>query len=155
LIDSFYCSQPATFISATLLVTATMLRLELPHVNVLSKVRTAAPPPATACGGSVVQQSPDLLLCLSIQIDLLKQYGDLPFELNFFTDMLNLSPLLRYLDGRIAPTEELEQRERRRYESAGESKRSAVDDNDHDGGDDDDEDDGEGGAGAAGTTTRT
>eukprot|EP01033_Poteriospumella_lacustris_P010264 gene10264-7287_t len=86
LIDSFYCSQPATFISATLLVTATMLRLELPHVNVLSK------------------------------IDLLKQYGDLPFELNFFTDMLNLSPLLRYLDGRIAPTEELEQRERRRYE---------------------------------------
>lgn len=43
LIDSFYCSQPATFISATLLVTATMLRLELPHVNVLSKVRTAAP----------------------------------------------------------------------------------------------------------------
>lgn len=39
LIDSFYCSQPATFISAALLVTATMLRLELPHVNVLSKVR--------------------------------------------------------------------------------------------------------------------
>lgn len=33
-----YCSQPATFISAALLVTSTMLRLELPHVNVLSKV---------------------------------------------------------------------------------------------------------------------
>lgn len=60
LIDSFYCryvnqmktshatllyplrpdlfSQPATFISAALLVTSTMLRLELPHVNILSKV---------------------------------------------------------------------------------------------------------------------
>eukprot|EP01038_Epipyxis_sp_PR26KG_P011638 gene11638-15588_t len=37
LIDSFYCSQPATFVSAVLLVTSTMLRLGLPHVNILSK----------------------------------------------------------------------------------------------------------------------
>lgn len=32
-------SQPATFISAVLLVTSTMLRLGLPHVNVLTKVQ--------------------------------------------------------------------------------------------------------------------
>ena len=39
LIDSFYCSAPATFISAVLVSAATMLRLGLPHINVLSKVR--------------------------------------------------------------------------------------------------------------------
>lgn len=31
-------SEPATFVSAVLLVAATMLRLGLPHINVLSKV---------------------------------------------------------------------------------------------------------------------
>jgi hypothetical protein len=36
-----HCSQPATFISAVLLVTCTMLRLGLPHVNVLTKVGNA------------------------------------------------------------------------------------------------------------------
>jgi hypothetical protein len=94
LIDSFYCSQPATFISAALLVTATMLRLELPHVNVLTK------------------------------IDLLKQYGQLPFELNFFTDMLNLAPLLQYVQGRIPASEDLAQRELRAFETSTESKQT-------------------------------
>lgn len=68
-----------------------------------------------------------------IQIDLLKQYGPLPFELNFFTDMLNLSPLLRYLEGRIVPIEELEQQEKHRYESARESKRANDDDEEDEG----------------------
>lgn len=68
LLDSFYCCEPATFISATLLVAATMLRLGLPHVNVLTK------------------------------IDLLPLYGPMPFKINFYTDMVDLMPLVRYLD---------------------------------------------------------
>lgn len=94
-------SQPATFISAVLLVTSTMLRLALPHVNVLSK------------------------------IDLLPNYSPLPFNLDFFTEMLNLSPLLRYLEGRVEPIEEIERRE------ALQSQRNdAVDREDDDDGDD-------------------
>ena len=38
LVDSFYCSQPTTFISVLITSLLTMLRLELPHVNVLSKM---------------------------------------------------------------------------------------------------------------------
>eukprot|EP00601_Ochromonadales_sp_CCMP2298_P020294 CAMPEP_0173324460 /NCGR_PEP_ID=MMETSP1143-20121109/31061_1 /TAXON_ID=483371 /ORGANISM="non described non described, Strain CCMP2298" /LENGTH=357 /DNA_ID=CAMNT_0014268491 /DNA_START=40 /DNA_END=1109 /DNA_ORIENTATION=- len=73
LVDAFYCCQPATFISAVLLATCTMLRLGLPHVNVLSKV------------------------------DLASQYGPLPFQLSFFTECMNLAPLLRYIDGDLPP----------------------------------------------------
>lgn len=40
LIDSHYCSDPPKFISTLLLSLSTMMQLELPHVNVLSKVRT-------------------------------------------------------------------------------------------------------------------
>ena len=57
LIDSFCCCDPNTFISALLLVTSTMLRIALPHVNVLSK------------------------------IDLLPLYGQLPFNLDFYTEV--------------------------------------------------------------------
>jgi hypothetical protein len=38
LIDSYYCSVPSTYISAVLLSLSTMLHLELPHINVLSKI---------------------------------------------------------------------------------------------------------------------
>ena len=61
-------SEPSTFISAVLLVASSMLRLGLPHVNVLSKV------------------------------DLLPLYGPLPFTLDFFTEMVDLQPLMRYLE---------------------------------------------------------
>ncbi len=83
LMDSFYCCEPSTFISAVLNVTCTMLRLSLPHVNVLTK------------------------------IDLLPMYGPLPFKLDFFTEMTNLMPLIRYIDnpGKIATEEELLQEE--------------------------------------------
>lgn len=59
-------SQPSTFLSATLAATATMLRLGLPHVNVLSKV------------------------------DIMKSHaGPLPFNFDFYTEMTNLTPLVR------------------------------------------------------------
>lgn len=38
LIDSFYCTTPENYVSAVLLSLSTMLHLELPHVNVLSKI---------------------------------------------------------------------------------------------------------------------
>lgn len=50
--------------------------------------------------------------------------------------MLNLNPLLRYLEGRVVPVEELEAREKMQFESRGEQK--GRDDDDYL----DDEDDG-------------
>ena len=37
LVDAMHCSSPPTYISASLLSLTTMLRLELPHINILSK----------------------------------------------------------------------------------------------------------------------
>ncbi|KAL3921427.1 MAG: hypothetical protein SGILL_002750, partial [Bacillariaceae sp.] len=67
LIDAHYCTEPANFLSAALLGTTTMLKLELPAVNLLSKV------------------------------DLLANYGPLPFSLEFFTDCQDLERLVPYL----------------------------------------------------------
>ena len=69
LIDSHYCTEPTNFLSAALLGTTTMLRLELPAVNILSK------------------------------IDLLVNYGPLPFSLDYFTDCQDLDRLLPFLQG--------------------------------------------------------
>lgn len=38
LIDAHLCSDPGKYISALLLSLSTMLHLELPHINVLSKI---------------------------------------------------------------------------------------------------------------------
>lgn len=38
LVDSHLCSDPGKYVSALLLSLTTMLHLELPHVNVLSKI---------------------------------------------------------------------------------------------------------------------
>ena len=72
LMDAHYCTDATKFLSATLLATTTMLRLELPAVNVLSKV--------------------DLLVVNH-------QYGpsSLPLELDFFTECHNLDRLLPFL----------------------------------------------------------
>jgi len=68
LIDCQVCTQPTTYISALLLCLSTMMQLELPHINVLSK------------------------------IDLIQQYGKLDFNLEFYTDVLDLSYLQNYLN---------------------------------------------------------
>lgn len=109
LLDSFYCCEPATFISAVLLIASTMLRMALPHVNVLTK------------------------------IDLLPLYGQLPFNLDFFTENLDLSRLIQFIDtdavapctvadtvaGTVAPLEEGEPpaREFSKYEASKASRR--------------------------------
>ncbi|EEC06172.1 GPN-loop GTPase, putative [Ixodes scapularis] len=61
LVDSHYCSDPAKFISVLLTSLCTMLQVELPQVNVLSKV------------------------------DLVESCGRLHFGLDFYTDVLDLS----------------------------------------------------------------
>ncbi len=65
-------SDAGKFISAALISLTTMVRLELPHVNVLSKV------------------------------DLIESGGPLAFGLGFYTDLFDLRDLLPYLDARPA-----------------------------------------------------
>nr|GMC98301.1 GPN-loop GTPase 2 [Ipomoea batatas] len=68
LVDAHLCSDPGKYVSALLLSLSTMLHLELPHVNVLSK------------------------------IDLIESYGKLAFNLDFYTDVQDLSYLQYHLD---------------------------------------------------------
>ncbi|WJX93701.1 GPN-loop GTPase qqt1 [Trifolium repens] len=68
LVDAHLCSDPGKYISALLLSLSTMLHLELPHINVLSK------------------------------IDLIESYGKLAFNLDFYTDVQDLSYLQNTLD---------------------------------------------------------
>lgn len=68
LVDAHYCTDASKFLSAALLSTTTMLRLELPTVNVLSKV------------------------------DLLAGYGELPMQLEYFTECHDLDRLVPFLD---------------------------------------------------------
>jgi GPN-loop GTPase len=79
LVDSHACTDPANFVAVLLTSLATMLQVELPHVNVLSKV------------------------------DLLPRYGPLPFNLEYFTDVLDLSYLQSYLDDSPFATDRFKQ----------------------------------------------
>ncbi|KAJ7985666.1 hypothetical protein DPEC_G00354430 [Dallia pectoralis] len=67
LVDSHYCTDPAKFISVLCTSLSTMLHVELPHVNVLSKM------------------------------DLIEQYGKLAFNLDFYTEVMDLTYLLEHL----------------------------------------------------------
>lgn len=67
LVDSHYCTDPAKFISVLCTSLSTMLHVELPHVNVLSKM------------------------------DLIEQFGKLAFNLDFYTEVLDLSYLVDHL----------------------------------------------------------
>ena len=68
LVDAHYISDPAKYISILLLSLRSMLQLDLPHINVLSK------------------------------IDLLRDYGPLAFNLDFYTEVQDLHYLLPLLD---------------------------------------------------------
>ncbi|ODQ67198.1 hypothetical protein NADFUDRAFT_21639 [Nadsonia fulvescens var. elongata DSM 6958] len=67
LIDSYYIKSPSQYISILLLALRSMLLLDLPHINVLSK------------------------------IDLLSNYGELDFNLDFYTEVHDLSHLFPLL----------------------------------------------------------
>lgn len=68
LVDSHLCSDPGKYVSALILSLSVMLHLELPHINVLSK------------------------------IDLIESYGKLAFNLDYYTDVQDLSYLQYHLD---------------------------------------------------------
>uniref|UniRef100_A0A6I8PUS6 GPN-loop GTPase 2 n=1 Tax=Xenopus tropicalis TaxID=8364 RepID=A0A6I8PUS6_XENTR len=67
LVDSHYCTDPAKFISVLCTSLSTMLHVELPHINVLSKM------------------------------DLIEQYGRLAFNLDYYTEVMDLSYLVEQL----------------------------------------------------------
>ena len=64
LVDSHYCADPSKFLSVCLTSLTTMLQIELPHVNVLSKA------------------------------DLIEKYGKLDFNIDFYTEVMDLEYLL-------------------------------------------------------------
>lgn len=68
LVDSHYCSDPGKFIAVLLTSLTTMLQVELPFINVLSKA------------------------------DLIEKYGKLQFNVDFYAEVLDLSFLLDCLD---------------------------------------------------------
>ncbi|KAJ3508400.1 hypothetical protein NLJ89_g5772 [Agrocybe chaxingu] len=73
LCDAHYITDASKYISILLLSLRAMLQLELPHINVLSK------------------------------IDLLGQYGDLEFNLDFYTEVQDLSYLANSLSSSLPP----------------------------------------------------
>lgn len=68
LVDSHYCTDPGKFISVLCTSLATMLQLGLPHINVLSK------------------------------IDLVENFGTLPFNMDYFCEVMDLSFLVDRLN---------------------------------------------------------
>lgn len=68
LVDSIFLTSPSQYISILLLSLRAMLQLDLPHVNVISK------------------------------IDMLRTYGELPFRLDFYTEVQDLRYLTPYLE---------------------------------------------------------
>ncbi|GAM25637.1 hypothetical protein SAMD00019534_088120 [Acytostelium subglobosum LB1] len=69
--DSFYCKAAATFISVLLVSLSSMLRIEMPHINVLSK------------------------------IDLIETNGPLDFSLEYYSEVMDLSYLNKFLDSDV------------------------------------------------------
>ena len=79
LVDSHACVDASKFISAALLSTTTMLRLELPAVNVLSKIDLLA-----GYGNGSGSDSGS---------------GPIPFNLDYFIECFELDRLLPFLEG--------------------------------------------------------
>ncbi|KAI8917034.1 GPN-loop GTPase [Powellomyces hirtus] len=68
LVDAHYCVDPSKYVALLLLSLKTMIQLELPHVNVLSK------------------------------LDLMESYGETAFNLEFYTEVQDLDYLLDRLN---------------------------------------------------------
>lgn len=68
LIDCYYLTSPSQYVSILLLALRSMLMMDLPHINVFSK------------------------------IDMIKSYGELPFKLDYYTEVQNLDYLIPYIE---------------------------------------------------------
>jgi len=64
LVDSHYCSDPSKYVAVCLTSLNTMMRIELPHVNILSKA------------------------------DLIEKFGKLDFNIDYYTEVLDLEYLV-------------------------------------------------------------
>ncbi len=74
LVDSHLCADPGKYVAALMLSLSSMLHLETPHVNILSKV------------------------------DLMDKYGDLDFNLEYYTDVQDLQYVAdRITEGKLGP----------------------------------------------------
>lgn len=75
LVDSHHCAEASKFVAVLLVTLSTMMKLEMPHVNVLSK------------------------------IDLVESHGELDFGLEFYTNCLDLDHLAAHIqdDPRMPP----------------------------------------------------
>jgi len=70
LVDSYYCTDASKFVSVLLTSLNMMVHIEMPHINVLSKM------------------------------DLIEQYGKLDFNLDFYTEVMDLNYLLENLEAK-------------------------------------------------------
>ncbi|AGO09873.1 AaceriAAL117Cp [[Ashbya] aceris (nom. inval.)] len=68
LMDSIYITSPSQYVSVLLLALRSMLMMDLPHINVLSK------------------------------IDMLSSYGNLPFRLDYYTEVQDLEYLQPHIE---------------------------------------------------------
>lgn len=69
LVDSHHCSDPGKYLSSLILCTTVMIQVSLPHVNIMTK------------------------------FDEMKKFSDrLPFNIDFYTEVLDLKYLLEQLD---------------------------------------------------------
>ncbi|KAG0674691.1 GPN-loop GTPase 2 [Kluyveromyces marxianus] len=68
LVDCFYITSPSQYVSILLLALRSMLMMDLPHINVFSK------------------------------IDMLKGYGELPFRLGYYTEVQELEYLQPFVE---------------------------------------------------------
>ena len=80
LVDSHYCSDPGKFIAVCLTSLTTMLQIALPHVNLLSKV-------------DLVERWCIMEIYRSL-FQVLFRYGKLHFNLDYYTEVLDLDYLL-------------------------------------------------------------
>ena len=81
LVDSHHCSDPAKFLSAAFLSLTAMIRLECPHVNVLSKMDLIESCGAPAFGLDFYTEVSDVMrLARMTDADKLDNNGDHPFE---------------------------------------------------------------------------
>lgn len=65
LVDSHYCADPAKFISVLCTSLSTMLHVELPHVNILSKMDLIEQYGKLGLYGDDAPHHSDLLVCLN------------------------------------------------------------------------------------------
>ncbi len=111
--DSIYCSSATSFVSVLLLSLSSMMKLELPHVNVLSKIdllsRYSLGILLFALPFSPLDFDFRIFLfefhirLFAIVLFLILTIVTLDFNLDFYTEVMDLKYLHQYLDSSTSP----------------------------------------------------